>query len=54
MQLDFQLNPYSPYIDGYYILEQSENIALYPNYTTLLNGVCMSTFMFSFVVIGML
>lgn len=41
-QLEFELNPYSPYLDGAALLEETHNSSLYPNLRSLLNGVCMS------------
>lgn len=43
-QLEFELNPYSPYLDGAALLEETHNASLYPNLRSLLNGVCMSSF----------
>ena len=40
-QLEFELNPYSPYLDGAALLEETHNSSLYPNLRSLLNGVCM-------------
>ena len=39
--LDFRLFPYSPYSDGGKILESTGYSAIYSNYQSLLNGVCM-------------
>lgn len=39
--LDFRLCPYSPYSEGGGILEMAGHSSIYPNYQSLLNGVCM-------------
>lgn len=39
--LDYRLNPYSPYFDGGSILESTGHSSIYPNYQSLLNGICM-------------
>lgn len=41
IQLDFKLNPYSPYLAGGALLERTHNTSLYPNLQSLLNGICM-------------